>query len=71
MAEPIEMPFGLWARMGPRNHVLHGRASNTYLLTYMGPWGPDTTTGRGNFVGEMAAHCEVYGLSAVSCAETA
>jgi len=24
MAEPIEMPFGLWARMGPRNHVLDG-----------------------------------------------
>jgi len=23
-AEPIEMPFRLWARMGPRNHVLHG-----------------------------------------------
>jgi len=22
MAEPIEMPFGLWARIGPRNHVL-------------------------------------------------
>jgi len=21
-AEPIEMPFGLWAWMGPRNHVL-------------------------------------------------
>ena len=21
-AEPIEMQFGLWARMGPRNHVL-------------------------------------------------
>jgi len=21
-AEPIEMPFGLWARIGPRNHVL-------------------------------------------------
>jgi len=21
-AEPIEMPFGLWARMGPQNHVL-------------------------------------------------
>jgi len=20
-AEPIEMPFGLWAWMGPRNHV--------------------------------------------------
>jgi len=20
-AEPIEMPFGLWARIGPRNHV--------------------------------------------------
>jgi len=24
MAEPIEMPFGLWAGMGPRNHVLDG-----------------------------------------------
>jgi len=23
-AEPIEMPFGLWPRMGPRNHVLDG-----------------------------------------------
>ena len=23
-AEPIEMPFGLWAGMGPRNHVLDG-----------------------------------------------
>jgi len=24
MAEPIEMPFGLWARMGRRNHLLDG-----------------------------------------------
>ena len=23
-AEPIEMLFGLWAQMGPRNHVLDG-----------------------------------------------
>jgi len=23
-AETIEMPFGLWARMGPINHVLDG-----------------------------------------------
>jgi len=23
-AEPIKMPFGLWARMGRRNHVLDG-----------------------------------------------
>jgi len=23
-AEPIETPLGLWARMGPRNHVLDG-----------------------------------------------
>jgi len=23
-AEPIEMPFGLWVRIGPRNHVLYG-----------------------------------------------
>ena len=24
MAAPIEMPFGLWIRVGPRNHVLDG-----------------------------------------------
>jgi len=24
MSEPIEMPFGLWTRVGPRKHVLHG-----------------------------------------------
>jgi len=24
MAESIQMPFGLWARKGPRNHVLDG-----------------------------------------------
>jgi len=23
-AEPIEMPFGLRSRMGPRKHILHG-----------------------------------------------
>jgi len=23
-AESIEMPFGLWARMGPSNHVIEG-----------------------------------------------
>ena len=23
-AQPVEMPFGLWAGMGPRNHVLDG-----------------------------------------------
>jgi len=27
MAEPIEMLFGLWAWMGPRNHVLDGSRS--------------------------------------------
>jgi len=24
--EPIEVPFRLWARMGPKHHVLHGRS---------------------------------------------
>jgi len=24
MAEPIEMPFGLWSRMGQRKHMLRG-----------------------------------------------
>ena len=42
MAEPIEMAFGLWARIGPRNHVLDGD--------------PDHPVGRGNF-GERSVFC--------------
>jgi len=34
-AGPIEMPFGVRARVGPQNHVLHG--------------GPDPTRGKDNF----------------------
>jgi len=34
-AEPIEMPIGLWARMGPRKHVSDGS--------------PNPPMGRGNF----------------------
>jgi len=46
MVEPIEMPFGLWARMGPRYYVR---------------WGPDSLMGRGNFERERgnATHCKV------------
>jgi len=55
-AEPIEMPFGLWARMGPRNHVLDG--------------GSDLPMGRGNF-DERGSRSEIYGHSAVTCVKTA
>jgi len=34
-------------------------------------WSPDHPTGRGSFEGKSAAHCKVYGRSAVSCAKTA
>jgi len=44
-AEPIEMPFGLWAWMSPRNHVLDGA--------------PDIPMGRGNF-GERGAPIVKY-----------
>ena len=37
-AEPIEMPFGLWARVDSANHVLGG--------------GPDLPMGMDNFEGE-------------------
>jgi len=37
-AEPIEMPFGLWAQVGPKNHVLDGDT--------------DLSMGRGNFWGK-------------------
>ena len=42
MAEPIDMPFGLRTRVGPRNHVLDG--------------GPDLH-GNGQFLGKGAAYC--------------
>ena len=43
-AELIEMPFGFWAWMGPRNHVLDG--------------GPDPPLRRGN-LGGRGAHRNV------------
>jgi len=39
-AEPFEMPFGLWARMGPRNHVIDGGSDvlrDTAMATNFGP----------------------------------
>ena len=44
MAEPIEMPFGMWAQVGPHNHVLDGGSGF--------PQG-----GRGNFGGEHIWPC--------------
>jgi len=57
MAEPIEIPFGLWTLFGPRKHVLDG--------------GPDLPMQRGNFEAVRAACCKVYRPSAVSWAKTA
>jgi len=37
MAEPIEMPFGLWTRMGPRKHLLHGGAHWLQLVNTIEP----------------------------------
>ena len=45
MAEPVEMPCGMWTCGGPSSHVLDG--------------GPDSPRGRGNFVGHLLAHCKV------------
>jgi len=41
-AEPIEVQFGVWTRVGPRNHVLGGK--------------PGSPTGMGTFEGKRAAH---------------
>ena len=56
-AEPIVMPFVLWAQNCPRNQVRVRQ-------------GPDARMRRGNF-GERVARCKIQGLSAVSCAEMA
>ena len=57
MVAPIEMPFGMRTRVGPRNHVLDG--------------GPDPAMGRGNFEGEKGRRIVQYGDTAVICAKTA
>jgi len=43
-AEPIEMSFRLWTRVGPRNHKLGG--------------GGDPS-GKGQFGGHLSDHCKV------------
>jgi len=54
-AEPIVMPFGLWARSGSRNHELDGGPDPPREAAILGKGSPIVK----------------YGLSAVSCAETA
>ena len=44
MAEPIEMVFGVWARLGPSNHVFDS--------------GGDLPRERGNF--GVGIHCLLY-----------
>jgi len=56
MAEPIEMSFGTWTQVGPRNHVLDG---------------VQIPIRSGNLEGKGEAHCKVYGHFVVSCAKTA
>lgn len=55
-SEPIEMPFGMVTRVGPRNYVLN-----------MG----SISRQKGSSLGGIAAHCKVQGYSTVSCAKTA
>jgi len=54
-AELIKMPFGFWARMSPRNHVLHGI---------------QISSGKGVILRENGAPIvNVYGQSALNCAK--
>jgi len=55
-AEPIEMPFGLWSRVGPRKHVFDG----AQILNAKGV----ITTGK-----DMPGHARRH--SVVSCAKMA
>ena len=36
-SEPIEMPFGIWTRMGQRKHVFGGVHSGANLANTVGP----------------------------------
>jgi len=48
-AEPIEMPFGLRIRVGPRNHVLNGGCRS--------PMGRDNFEGERGVLGQSAVPC--------------
>ena len=37
MSEPIDMPFGVWIRIGPRKHVLDGDAHRRNLANTIEP----------------------------------
>ena len=50
------MPFGLWAEIGPRNHVLDG---------------VQIPMGRGNFEGKRRPTVKYRDVLLVSCAKTA
>ena len=56
-AKLIEILFGLWTPVGPRNHVLDG--------------GPDLPCTRAILRGIGMTRCKVYEPSAMSCAKTA
>ena len=51
----MEMPFGLWTWMGPRNHVVDGGRDH--------PWD-------GAIFEERGAHCKVSAMSCAKTAET-
>jgi len=57
IAELIEMPLGLWTRVGPGNHVLDG--------------GSRSPMGRVNFEGERSVPLLSIGHSVVTCVKTA
>jgi len=48
-AQPIEMPYGLWAHIGPVNHKLDEGLDHR---------------GKRQLLRKMGAHCKVLGLSA-------
>ena len=52
-AELIQMPFGLWARTGPRSHQLDG--------------GPDPPPGEGAILGERKTWSEVIEKDCQTC----
>jgi len=53
-AEPIEVPFGVRTRVGPRNHVIVGGSRSPAEGKFF-------SGGREH----RLAHCEVYGISGV------
>jgi len=65
MAEPIEMPFGIWTRVGPRKHVLGGTIGCT--LGQPNTIAPSMCGGDAACCQITLTNCSLFGMIVLYC----